>query len=732
PPEVEITSHSGEVEVTPDESLEIEYEISDDFGLDSISRSWFFAGDDENADDEKIDRPELSDEPDEISGELTFDLEPLELQSKDVVVFQIEATDNNSMTGPGVGKSEPLRLRVSSPEDKHLENVQRQQEILEALVGLLGDYLERPVGERAPDDDDTWRQEVDDSLDDQELTARVERLAEVRDGQERILERFGEVADRLEDDPLMVERDLTLFNSLRKRVEKLHEEGGEVFARVEEAAERGDLSADDVQPLASHAAESEEALEKGILSFEELLVSQKMDAVEATAEDIDQIKERVRELLEKYKETEDPELKKAIKREIQRLKQRMAELTQRMQMQLKRMPEEHMNLEALENRDFDSDTQKMSDSLEQLEQKLEDDDIDGAMAALDQMSEGMEGFSEQMSEDFADAKPKGLSELDEKVSDLMDRTNDLRQAEEELEKETAELDDEMREKRKRQMEAKLEEFSKRMRQRVDEQQRALDEMEEAGADDIHREGLESGRERLEDLDEMLEDKDVEQSLERAKDALQAHRRTRMELDLSKRYNESDAQQERLERLSQMNDGVEDRGEEIVGELEEMMEQADQQASQEDRERMQKLAERQRKIGEQADDLQQKVEEGSKKHPMLKEQLGEPMQRSRESMKEASEHLEEGRGQGALDSERSALERLGELNQKMQQTLQKKRQDDRGQGRGQRREDVDIPEDSDDEESGGGQYRRDVMDAMKEEKLDDYESEIERYYKSIME
>jgi outer membrane protein assembly factor BamD (BamD/ComL family) len=74
--------------------------------------------------------------------------------------------------------------------------------------------------------------------------------------------------------------------------------------------------------------------------------------------------------------------------------------------------------------------------------------------------------------------------------------------------------------------------------------------------------------------------------------------------------------------------------------------------------------------------------------------------------------------------------LGELKEQMKKSVQKQRRQLQQGGRGMKDEEVKIP--GGDDEKSGQKLRDDVMDAMKQEKLDSYESEIERYYKSIME
>ncbi|MFP4599452.1 MAG: hypothetical protein ACLFVJ_14430 [Persicimonas sp.] len=733
-PAVNITSHSGQIEVSPDDTLDIEFDVSDDFGLTEVSRVWQFAGDGENASKKELELPELTNKPRETSGEISFDLAPLGLQPKDVVVFYIEAKDNNTLTGPGVGQSKRLELRVSSPEDKHLQNIADQQRLLEELLGLLADYLEAPMGEREARSDDTWRQTVSASgpaaAQPAELAGRLDTLEEVQDKQSRIIEEMGELLEKLEQDPLMRERDYTHFEALDKRLTRVHEEGQSVFERAGLEVENGELSLASAQPVANYAAGAEDTLEKGILRFEDLLASQKMDAIKQTSEDIKELKERLKELLERYKETNDPELKEAIKRDIQRLRQRMAELMQRMQMQLEKLPQEHMNMEAVKQQQLDSDTQKMTDSLSKIEDMLENDDIDGALEALEQMDMNLDSLTQDMDEQFAEAEPQGLSELDKKVSELMDELNDVQQAEKDLEGQTAELNEQLAEKRREEMEQMLDEFQNKMEQKVEQQKKALDKMDDPAMQEVHRDGLERSKQAVEELEEMVEQQDVESGLEKARDALRAHQRMRNRLDLSQRYSNSEDQKREIDELRGKNDGVEDRGREIVEDIEDMMDEAQERLGQQENQRMDQLAERQRQISEQAEQLEQQIGEASKQFPMLQEQLGEPMQKSREAMKEASEGLDGRRSQRALDAERSALEQLGNLKQQMQKSVQKQRRDQRENGREVGREDVDIPGQSNEE--GGQRLRDDVMDAMKEEKLDSYESEIERYYKSIME
>ena len=730
-PEVTITSHDGEVEVSPEDVLEVEFAVEDDYGIDSVTRIHHFAGSSGDKKSKPLQLASLNETPEQVGGSVTVDLRSMSLKPKDVVVLYLRSADNNSLTGPGVGKSQPLMLRVSSPEDKHMKNVEAQRKISQKLLGVLADYLETPVGERKRQEDGTYQQVVDNEAGPAELGTTIQQLARVHGREAEVLDRMKKLVDRMKDDPLMVKRDRTLFAGLHEHLRELHRRGERVFGRLRQG---GKLPAT-IRPAkasraADFAADMEDSLEKGVLQILELVASQKMDAVKATREDIRKAKDRLKELLEKYKKSKDPELKKAIKREINRLRQRMAEMMSRMQMQIRKLPDEHINSEALKRQQLESDTRKMTDHLKSMEQMLEKGDIDGAMKALEQMEQNLSSLGEEMDQQFARAQPKGLSKLDKEVSELMNGVNDLQSAEKKLEEETRKIQKERDRKRQKQIDEMLDKFTDRMKKQVDRQLKSMDEM---GGDKLpsHEQSeLQKNRQKLEELDKMLEQKDIKGALEKARESNDKLRTMRFNLELSQRHARSDSRQaRRVDKALEEAEQMIPRGQRIEGELERMMQKAQKKLNRPGSRQMKELAERQKRIAERAEKLNEQIEKSSKDFPMLKKQLKPSLDQAKEEMGKAEKRLGKGESQGALDSERSALEQLGKLKQAMRQTMQKQRSKGKG-GRGQRKKKVKIPGQQDGESRQ--ELRGEVMDAMKEEKLQKYEKEIQRYYKSLVE
>lgn len=731
-PRVRVSSHQGRIEVQPEDILEFDFDIEDDFGIDRVSLVHHFDGAQDDPQRERLNLPELSNNPRNVSGMATLDLQPLNLQPKDAIVVYFEARDNNTATGPGIGQSEPIVLYVESPEDKHIRNIARQQEVMEALVMHLADFLEAPVGARQLQDNGTYRQRVEGELAGTERVHLFGQIRRLHSQRVPIIEAMDELVAILAEDPLMVVRNVTLFAGLADRLQTLQESGDEVFSSLASRADRNDLTIAHVQEVADYAAEAEEVLERGILSLEELLISQKMDLVRTTAEDIEALRDRLRELLEQYRDTQDPELRAAIQREIQRLRQRMAELMQRMQMQLQDMPREHVNMEALEQMEMQSQSQELNDQLRAIEDMLDNDDIDGALEALEQMQFGLDALTQDMNDSFSSMEPQGLSELDRVVAEMMDEVNQLEDIERNIEERTRELQESLREERRDQLEEMIEPAIEEILELIRAQQETLGELDGRELPSRDHAALERAQQQMDALEEMAEQRDLEQALQRSRQAQNSLRGLRATLNLSERYAQQDTAEGRAVRQSRQDtDRMVPRADEITRRIEELMDQAQQDLQPGEEEQFDELADAQQQARERAQRLQETLDEQGQRYPALEQQLRPSMDASEEAMGRAEENLRQRQIQQALDEERSALEQLGQLRESMSQALEQQRQQERQQAGRERQQDrVEIP--GEDSAEGRERLRREMMEGMREGRLQEYESQIERYFRSLVE
>jgi DNA repair exonuclease SbcCD ATPase subunit len=568
-----------------------------------------------------------------------------------------------------------------------------------------------------------------------DAAGREARLLAVRlahDAQGPVLERMQAVAAELARDPMMIQRDVTLFAGLSQQLSALHKKGQPLLERARQAADAGTLSVEGLQQVADHAATTEDALEKGLLRMEDLLTAQRMAAVQDTVEDIQALKERLRDLLEKYRETQDPEVKKAIKREIQRLRQRLGELMQRMQSQMQELPSEHMNAEALKQAELESDAKKLADSFESIEDMLDKNDIDGALKALDEMTSSLDSLTKDMKDQFGASQPEGLSELDQEMSKLMDSANELSDMQKKVEDQTQKVQQELQQKKRERVEQQLEGFTEQMEQKIAEQERALDELAAQELPAHHRASVDELKKELRTLRQDLAQKDIESSLDRARKTQEELEQLRFSMQLGHRYlprgsEQAQQNQENIKKAGEMAQ----RGERMVKDLQQMMEQAQQMMDMQGDPRMQELGKQQRQVNERAKQLGEQIGEAGKKFPSLDQQIKPGMERAQQAMQEAEDGLGKGRVQRALDEERRALDELRQVKESMRQALEKQRTRQDGQnGRPQPRDKVAIP--GKDTNAAGDALRKQVQRGMKEERLGDYKSDIESYYKSLLE
>ena len=733
PPTVSVENHRGRVAVQPDEVVRFEVEASDDFGIDALKRVYYFQGSPEDREEERLEVSGLEAEPRRVETVYELDLGPLNLQPKDSVAVHFEARDINRATGPGIGESEPVVLYVESPDDKHMENLARQQEAVEQLLMHLGDVLEAPVGERQRQSDGYYRQLVEPRMADDDKQQAFRGSRELHRERQRLIDGMASLAQELEDDDLMAPRNLTLFEGMVVRLERLQDEGEALYEQHGDDGEELVLTSAQIQEVADHASESEDVLEDLVLELEELLISQKMELVERTADEIRELQERLRDLMEEYRDTDDEELRAAIEREMQRLRQRINELMTRMQMQLRQMPQEHVNLEAMGGEEMASQTDGFEEQMKAIEEMFADGDIDGALEMLDQMDAQLDDLGGEMDQSFSQMQPSGVSQLDEAVSEMMDEVGLLREQEEALESETRQLQEDLRESRQEQIEEMLQPVVDELLEVIQGQRQALEAMGDRDLAEQDRARSDQARRSVQSLEEMVQEQDMEQALRRSRDAIEALQSMRSTMRLSSRYVESQSERERdLEQSLREAEGLVEDGQWVRERIEEFMEQAQENLDASEEARFDDLAEQQEEIRGRAEELRERIQEESGRYPQLMETLGPAFDGAYEAMEQAESSLRERRVQQALEGEREAIEHLGQLDDSMGQALQQQREQDRESQQESRGEDEEVEIPGEDGAEQREAIRRELMEGMRDGRPEAYETEIERYFRSLME
>ncbi len=723
PPVVELIEPHESLEVTPDEVVDLRYVARDDFGISEISVVWYFAGRESTQRQMPL-QGAVSER--RFEEHVPFDLAPMHLQPRDEVVLFVEARDNDTFGEPKAGASRPISLRVASPEDRTAEVLALKEELFEGLLRQLGGTLEAGVNAFRVADDEIVL--VTSPGAGAELAARIEAENAVHQKWPELLELFERLVALMDSDELSIPADREILEATRRDLLAAWADQARALELAVGPASRGDVPPPLFDRVALPTAVVHRKTERAILVLEDLIATHKAADVERTLAELGEARERLRELLEQYRQTRDPALREQIEAEMRRLETRMRELLERLAAQIDQLPYEHLNMEAIEQSEVGENLTEMVSALDQIRQMLDSGDIEGALAALDRLGSEFDSLLQEV-DPLAGASPDTLSEFDIQMGELMDELNNLEAQEQELEAETGEVLDEMRR-------ARAEEIDDQVRRTLEEALHAIEE--------LRREYAELDRERLGD-DTRQRMRDVEQGIE----------------ELSERIAGEDvvaAEEQATRLLSQLGDSlwelrrdeamlVRDRrglatalrarrttedGQEAVGrirgQMRRLMELAEPRPDGAQRAQLGELGDEQQAIRQRLATMERQVGEMGERFPMVGEALGEPIQGVGEQMDAAREDLRRARPRPAIQGERSALEGLRQMRQQMQQLTQRQRQREQQLGGRSANEQVEVPED---EASRRAAYRQQVIDAMREGTLDVYQDEIRSYYESLL-
>lgn len=748
-PKIELTRPEGEVDVSPQDTVTFVYEASDDYGLAEVSiLSAFSVGKTQEktrklvrgldtAEAERLPgdaRPTGQGAPAEKrawAGEYVLDLAPFELQPKDRLVVNLEVLDNDTISGPKTTLSRTVVLRVSSPEDKHLEIIQTQEEIFEALLDVLGDYLEKPVGDR-------WRDEgqrkegIPEAWTAADFKPRYQGALGPHGKKETILKTMEALLESMQQDPLMIQRDFELFKRTHGDLAALHRAEKQQLDAMATAARRDDLRAGQMQRLFGVRKKTIRGTERAIISIEDLIAAMRMENVLESAKDLKDAQNRLRELLEKYKKTNDPAVKAEIMKQLQRLRQRMREMLAKMQKQLQDLPKEHMNMEAFQKEGMMAKTQDLKSAMDKIMEALEKGDIDAAMQELEQMNADMDSMIAEMEGEFDEMQPQGLSKLDKRVSELMDRLSDLENQEKALQKQTEEVQKEMEKENEERVKKALEEFKERELEKVRKLREQLENTERNGLARQDREQLDRAARRAGKLERALESGDISQALEEAQGLEEQLQSLDRNMGFQKRYmRPKDPRKPGYDKATESVRKAQPRAKEVKDSLEKLMENARPKPSGEQARKLRELEGQQGEVRRRTDELKKEVA-GDSEFPMLGEELTPGLEEAGQYMKGSGQRLGEGQPRRAGENQKLALDKLGGLKKQLRRSLQKQRMGGKNGnqegGREVKREDVDIP---DEDRSAPREFREDILEAMKEQQLGGYEDELRQYYESLV-
>jgi hypothetical protein len=722
-PEVRITAPERELEVDAGAVVQVEWQAEDDVGLSEVAL---------------VVKPPAGGERRQVlragaevrrdGGTVELDLKPERLGEGEALSYWIEAADGDRVSGPKKSVSETHRVKVYSEAEHRRRALEKARQVFEELVTLLADRLETFAA---------------GSVATQDRLALAEQL-DVRT--RHLHERMRETAREIRKDRAGPREIATAFDNVAGQLRFAEQRLVAVRTMVGQAfriRSRPDPSL--VRSMAGYDAQLDQELEKSALYLEQLLDKSRAEDLVRLAKDLASKRRDLADLLEKYKAAPSDAARQELVARIQRMKERVKELLARMQEAAKGFNDEHMNQEAL------AELQKSQDlvsGLDAIEQLLAKGDVEGAMKALDQMAATMDQMLAGMQ------RTAGMP--DEKAQALMKEMLAFKQQLDRVKGEQQKAADETAEIRKRYRDAlaqrtKQAEEKVRRLQRLAREAREDVEAAQPGVTFRAEPEYDQSREALTDLERALGMKELQAAFETSLRAAPAVERLArfLEEDLAlSEHNPAftrrdpadvrDAQARAREAVP--------KAREIREELARLFPDPRSVLGEGDQRKMEGLAKRQAELEQKAGELQKRLAELMQQAPIFPPTASGQLGETRGHMGQAAAQLgnrNPQRGHGEQELALDALERF----QKGLEDAARKGQgqsggmgfpfpfadagggQEEGNGFDPSREKVKIP--GAEAHKVPEEFRRDLLEAMKQGTPERYRPDVQRYYEELV-
>jgi hypothetical protein len=743
-PEVKILAPGAQVEVDAKAHVRIDWSASDDYGLQDLTL---------------VVKPPSGQETRKIlhtfaasrreSGGVDLDLGPLALTEGDRLLYFLEVRDNDAVSGPKRAASATQVIKIYSEAEHRRAALDQAQALWEELVQVLAGWLELPSRRQAIQTAATQatKQKTAPAPGQPSASGQEQALAEALDARTRKLHAsLTEAAAALRKDrsaPREIARGLAnVAGGIRQAEQRL--------TTTRQGLMRLRAQGNDDPNLAWSVGELEgelvRELEKDVLYLEQLFDKSRADDLVRMAKELSARRRDLAGLVEKYKAAPSDEGKKQLLAEIDRMKRRMQDLLARMRELARGLNDEHMNAEAMAEL---AKSQDLSSGLSKVEQMIAKGDLDAALKELDKMGSSMQQMLSQLQRTSSapDAKNAALAK---RMMALKRELDALREQQQQLADEAERSRAEYR-KKAAERAGSPEALAKRLAGLAHQASQGVGKAAK-GATPRTEDDLSQSRDRLDDLERALAMKDFDASLETVRRALPAMQRLAAgmeeEASVAERFpgiNNRDpvkareAQREAAGALGPAGK-VKDELEKLFPDPRSLLSKAQQQ-------RLESLARKQLELSERAGSAQQQLEQLMHDAPIFPSSTGQIMGEARGHMYQAAGELTQKNPQRGHAQQQLALDSLDRLKRGFEEMAKKAGSGGEGGGfpfpmaeagpsggeegeQGEMSEEkVEIP--GADAYQAPAEFRKDLMEAMKQGAPESYKGEVQRYYQELV-
>ena len=619
-PTIDLLRPTEDMEINGDEILSLEYSARDDFGIGEVN---LVAKVGEREDKIRLQRDDARRLV--LRDQFKWDLGKLALRDGEEAIFHLEVLDNDTISGPKLGVSRSVRLRLKNLKGEHQQVADMIRDINTRMVDALADHLETPL----PSEKDTARSQPNDKKLEQNLSEALKRTQEVMQRTEK---------DRLSDFATWSD-----LESLKRNLE---------FTKDELLQKQERASSDDEKMKARDDISSE--LERMSLLSEDIGKRLKAQELASTAQDLARSQERLMDSLEKL-QSGDKNLDSILK-QISELGKLLSSLQQSLSQLAQQMPDDFMNPEAMQSLGFN----EMFSALEEIRKKLMQGDIEGAQQLARELFNQMASMVAALQNAQRSAMASSMGRMQGEMSRSTNELQEIAREQQEILMGTEGVNKSGLSERDSALKDKLDRFLEKAKQE-------LGRLTELFPD---REGGDNDP----DINNVLDEATMNQLIKNLISKL-----------LSKDfpgYAEGDdlARKELAKKRTPVQEPkartAENSLKNLKSELDALLGEPAQALKDSDRKALRDLSQRQSALRERTQELREKLESLFQLFPSLDPKIVQNIGEAGSSMGNAKDRLGQLDSRGAVPPERDALDRLSQSQQQMQSAMQQMAQ--RGQ------------------------------------------------------
>jgi hypothetical protein len=612
-PTIDLLKPSEDLEVNGDEILTLEYGARDDFGLTEVNLAVKVG---ERQDKIRLHRDDAKRLI--LRDQYKLDLGKLALRDSEDAIVHLEVLDNDTISGPKLGTSRTLRLRLKNLKGEHQQVAEMIRDLNSRMVDLLGDHLESPLpGEK-------------ESAQSKESQQRFEQnLAEA-------LKRTEEALRRTEKDRLSDFATWSDLDALKRNLQ---------FTKDELLQKQASASSEQDKIKARDEISSE--LERMSLLSEDIAKRMKAQELASTARDLARSQEQLMESLDKL-QAGDKNLDSILK-QISELGKLLSSLQQGLSQFAQQMTDDFMNMESMRGLGFN----QMFSALDEIRKKLLQGDLEGARQLARELFNQMASLVASLQNSQRSAMSSAMGRMQAEMSRSASELQQIAREQQEILVNTEGLTKSTLSERDNLLKEQLDRFLARAKEE-------LGQLTELFPD---REGGESGDQPNAQLD----------------DATMNHLLKNLIAKLLKRdfpgYGEGDqlARKELAKKRAPAQEPKARRAENTLGklkaELDAIMGTPAQTLNDSEKRELRELGQRQEVLHERTRDLHEKLESLFQLFPSLDPKIVQNIGEAGTSMGKARDRLGDLDARNAVPPEQDALDRLSQSQQQMQNAMQ---------------------------------------------------------------